>query len=96
MPYELPEWAAARLRGVTVAEVFQVLRARRKWARPSTGSDLRVTLIAGRTDAGRPILVAVHQDAPFHSVIIAAGELTGDNLDAFTRWEAETDEPFEG
>jgi len=96
MPFEIPDWAAARLRDVTVAEVFQVLRARRRWARPSTGNDLTVTLIAGRTDAGRPIMVAVHQDAPFHAIVIAAGPLTGDNLEAYTRWEAETDEPFEG
>ncbi|MFR9753638.1 hypothetical protein ACL02S_21735 [Nocardia sp. 004] len=96
MPYELPEWAASRLRGVTVAEVFQVLEARRRWARPSMGSELHVILIAGRTDAGRPIMVAVHEVAPFHSVIIAAGEMSGGNLDTFTKWEAEADEPYEG
>ncbi|GAB2451627.1 hypothetical protein GCM10027262_76020 [Nocardia tengchongensis] len=96
MPIEIPPWAEARLRGVTVAEVFQVLRARRRWARPSTGHELTVTLIAGRTDSGRPILVAVREVAPFESIVIAAGELIGDSLDEFTRWEAETDEPFAG
>lgn len=70
--------------------------ARRRWARPSTGHELTVTPIARWTDSGRPILVAVREVAPSGSIVIAVGELVGDNLDEFTRWEAETDEPLEG
>ncbi|MFB7837831.1 hypothetical protein ACWIGW_45395 [Nocardia brasiliensis] len=96
MPYELPWWAESKLRGVTREEVDQVLTARRRWPRPSTGGPVRVTLIAGRTLAGRPVVVAVREVAPFQSLIVAAGELSGDDLAAFEQWEASSDEPYQG
>jgi hypothetical protein len=96
MPYELPPWAESKLRGVTREEVDQVLTARRRWPRPSTGGPVRVTLIAGRTATGRPVMVAVREVVPFRSLIVAAGELTGADLAAFEDWEVKTDEPYEG
>ncbi|KZM73314.1 hypothetical protein [Nocardia terpenica] len=96
MGYDLPEWAESKLRGITAAEVFEVLGARRRWARPSLGGPIRVTLVAGRTAAGRPLMVAVREIERFTSLIIAARELTDADLAAFEIWEAETDEPFEG
>ncbi|UGT62153.1 hypothetical protein [Nocardia asteroides] len=96
MPYELPEWAESKLRGVTPDEIDQVLSGRRKWPRPSTGASLRVTLIAGRTEAGRPLFVAVHRVGTFHWLVLGAEELTGAELAAFEDWEERTDEPFTG
>ncbi|MFI7531627.1 hypothetical protein [Nocardia salmonicida] len=96
MPYELPEWAESKLRGVTADEVDQVLTARRRWPRPSTGGPVPVTLIAGRTHAGRALVVAVREVEPFRSLILAAGELTGTDLEVFEKWEVSTNEPNEG
>ncbi|MGW6728746.1 hypothetical protein ACWF9G_22840 [Nocardia sp. NPDC055029] len=96
MPYELPEWAESKLRGVTRDEVKEVLTARRRWPRPSTGGPVPVTLIAGRTRAGKPVKVAVREVEPFRSLIVAAGELTGDDLAEFEKWEVSTDGPYEG
>ncbi|MEU2106413.1 hypothetical protein [Nocardia sp. NPDC019255] len=96
MPYWLPDWAESHLRGVTREEVDQVLTARRRWPRPSTGGPIRVTLIAARTASGRPVVVAVREVAPFESLVVAAGELAGADLAAFEKWEAEADEPYEG
>ncbi|MFE7745119.1 hypothetical protein [Nocardia sp. NPDC057455] len=96
MPYELPPWAESKLRGVTAEEVDQVLTARRRWPRPSTGGPVPVTLIAGRTNTGRPLVVAVREVARFHSVVIAAGELTGEDLTAFEEWEVRSEEPYDG
>ncbi|MGW5569679.1 hypothetical protein ACWEVD_00640 [Nocardia thailandica] len=87
MPYELPEWAEEKLRGVTLEEVSEVLNAPRRWARPSTGGTLQVTLVAGRTEAGRPLRVALHSLERFRTLILAAGELTGDQLAEFEKWE---------
>ncbi|WP_280264672.1 hypothetical protein [Nocardia wallacei] len=96
MPYWLPPWAESHLRGVTPEEVDQVLTARRRWPRPSTGGPVRVTLIAGRTLAGRPVVVAVREVAPFESIVVAAAELAGEDLAAFEEWEVTADEPYEG
>ncbi|WP_331722950.1 hypothetical protein [Nocardia sp. NBC_00511] len=96
MPFELPDWALDALRGVTPEEIFQVLRARRRWARPSTGAPIQVTLIAGRTHSGRPLVVATREIEPFTWMIIAARELTGADLALYEKWEVTTDEPFEG
>jgi hypothetical protein len=52
------------------------------------GGPVRVTLIAGRTGVGRPVVVAVREVEPFRSVIVAAGELTGDDLAACRRMHA--------
>jgi hypothetical protein len=41
-------------------------------------------------------VVAVKEVAPFESLVIAAGELGGEELAAFEEWEAEADEPYEG
>ncbi|MFI7524567.1 hypothetical protein [Nocardia salmonicida] len=96
MPYELPEWAESKLRGVTREEVEEVLSAPHRWARPSTGGTLKATLIAGRTTAGKPVKVAVHALGPFRSLILAAGELTGEDLAEFEKWEVAADEPYQG
>ncbi|MGF0320930.1 hypothetical protein [Nocardia fluminea] len=95
MPYELPEWAESKLRGVTPEEVHEVLTARRRLPRPSTGGEVPVTLIAGRTHAGRPVVVAVREVEPFRSLIITASELTGAMLADFEKWEVSTNGPHE-
>ncbi|WP_157103545.1 hypothetical protein [Nocardia harenae] len=96
MPFQLPEWAESRLRGVTPGEVDEALSARRRLALPSTSEHPQVTLIAARTHSGRPLIVAVHRVGQWQWEIIAAGELTGERLAVFQRWEEGSDEPFEG
>ncbi|MBL1080238.1 hypothetical protein JK358_38170 [Nocardia sp. 2] len=96
MPFELPDWARAALRGVTPEEIEQVLRARRRWARPSTGAPIQVTLIAGRTTSGRPLVIATREISPFTAIVISARELTGADLAVYEEWEEGTDEPFNG
>ncbi|WP_327146793.1 hypothetical protein [Nocardia sp. NBC_01327] len=96
MPFELPVWAIDALRGVTPEEVYQALNAPRRWARPSTGAPIRVTLIAGRTTAGRPLVIACREIEHFTLLIIGARELTGSDLTVFEKWEEHSDEPFQG
>ncbi|QIS23682.1 hypothetical protein [Nocardia terpenica] len=96
MPIELPEWALSHLRGITEAEVRQVLDAKKRRVWPVLGGDPRVRAIIGRTTAGRVLLVGIRELAPFDAIMIGARELTTEELAEYTEWEARADEPYEG
>ncbi len=89
MPYEWEEWGLRSLMGIEPYEVRQVLEGKSRWPRPgadpSTG--LRAVAIWGRTQAGRPLVVAVYHVSGFTWKIISAREMTAGELAEFARWE---------
>ncbi|WP_047891176.1 hypothetical protein [Micromonospora sp. RV43] len=82
----LPE-ALAALLGVEPYEVAQVLAARRRLPLAATSGGVRFIAVMGRTQAGRPLVVAVRKVSEFDQQIIGAREMTPAELKRFEAWE---------
>jgi hypothetical protein len=83
----LPE-ALAALKDVEPYEVAQVLSARRRLPLAAQSAGVPFVAISGRTNAGRPLIVAVRKIGDFDQQIIGAREMTPQELDRFEAWEA--------
>lgn len=82
----LPE-ALAALVGVEPHEAAQVLAARRRLPLAAVSGGVRFIAIMGRTQAGRPLVVAVRKAGEFNQQIIGAREMTPAELKRFEAWE---------
>jgi hypothetical protein len=75
--------------GIERHEVIEVLYADRRWPRrgidPVTG--LSALTIWGRTDSGRPLIVTIRHLDGFDHQIVAAHQMTPDQLNEFSKWE---------
>jgi hypothetical protein len=81
--------ALKSLRGVEPYEVMQALGARRRWPRRAEGPYGHVAMtIWARTDAGRPLIVAVRQLSGWDWQIVGARDLRPDELRGVERWES--------
>jgi hypothetical protein len=88
VPYEWDDWALQALAGIEPYEVLQIISARHRWPRRGATPDgLAALTIWGRTQAGRPLIVAVHHQSGFTWKIIGAREMTTGELAEFLRWE---------
>ena len=91
MPYEWLDIALARLRGIEPYEVMQALNAKRRLPVPGTSGDVPIVAVCARTNAGRPLAVAVRLLGGFKQEIVGARDLTPDELARFEQWEAGQD-----
>lgn len=75
--------------GVERHEVIEVLYADRRWPRravdPVTG--LAALTIWARTDDGRPLIVTLRPRDHFDHQIVAARQMTPEQLEEFVEWE---------
>jgi len=82
----------AGLSGIEPHEVLQALYAKQRWPRPGVSPEgVRVLLILARTNAGRPLVVAVRR-MPGRTLdwwIAGARDMTSTELAAFEEWEAD-------
>ncbi|WP_331758419.1 hypothetical protein OG225_40500 (plasmid) [Nocardia sp. NBC_01377] len=78
-----------RLAGIERHEVVEVLYAEHRWPRrgidPTTG--LSPLTIWGRTEEGRPLIVTLRDLSGFDHQIVAAQDMTADQLQEFNKWE---------
>lgn len=88
MGYEWLSAALAALRDVETWEVTQVLSARARLPRAAESAGVRFLTISGRTESGRPLIVAVRLLGGHQQQIIGAREMTPDELARFEAWEA--------
>jgi hypothetical protein len=86
--YEWLPWALAALTGIEQDEVVQVLAAARRLPSAATSGVVPFVAISGRTDAGRPLIVAVRKIGDFDQQILGVREMTADELATFEKWEA--------
>ncbi|MFF5073075.1 hypothetical protein ACFY2R_18260 [Micromonospora olivasterospora] len=77
----------AALTGVEPYEVAQVLSARRRLPLAATSGGLPFVAVLGRTQAGRPLVVAVRKVGKFDQQIIGAREMNAAELKRFEAWE---------
>jgi hypothetical protein len=92
-PYEWEEWALAGLKDIEPDEVCQVLGSGARWPRPALGTGgTPVLTLWGRTDGGRPLIVAVYHVDGVTWKVIGARDMTGPERAQFARWEATGDE----
>ncbi|WP_189077652.1 hypothetical protein [Mangrovihabitans endophyticus] len=89
MGYEWLAEAVAALRGVEPYEVLQALSAARRMPLVAESAGVRFLTISGRTQAGRPLIVAVRLLGGMDQQIIGAREMTPRELARFEAWEAE-------
>lgn len=61
MGFEWPDWAMAHLIGIETSEVRQILASTRRWPRWAADGSVAVLTLWGRTDAGRPLIVAARR-----------------------------------
>lgn len=88
MGYEWPDWALDGLDGIEPYEVVQVLGARRRWPRPAKSpAGVAVVTVWGRTNAGRPLIVAVRKTDTWTWSILGARDLSSSEATEFARWE---------
>ncbi|GGK76876.1 hypothetical protein GCM10012284_08550 [Mangrovihabitans endophyticus] len=87
--YEWLAEAVAALRGVEPYEVLQALSAARRMPLVAESAGVRFLTISGRTQAGRPLIVAVRLLGGMDQQIIGAREMTPRELARFEAWEAE-------
>jgi hypothetical protein len=82
------------LAGITPAEVSEVLAARRRWPRLATdpGTGITVLTIWGRSQAGRPLIVAVREIGELEWQIVGARPVQLGELPEFEEWEAKSDD----
>jgi hypothetical protein len=74
--------------GIEPYEVRQVLEGSRRWPRPAMHpTGLSILTIWGRTRAGRPLIVAVHQANGFTWRIVGARDMGEGELAELARWE---------
>jgi hypothetical protein len=92
MPYVWLPVALAMLRGIEPYEVMQVLYAKRRLPVPGRSGDVPIIAICGRTNAGRPLAVAVRRTGRLNQEIVGARDLNPDELARFEHWEAEQDD----
>ena len=84
-------WALDALRGIEAHEVVQALSAKRRWPRPAKGpSGVVVLTVWARTNAGRPLIVAVRQSDDWTWSIIGARPMNPAEATEFARWEEES------
>jgi hypothetical protein len=87
------EWLGTALDGLRNLEPHEVLQVldprRRRWPRPAvTSSGVQVLSIWGRTNTGRPLIVAVRHVSGFDQLIVGAREMQAKELTEFEEWEA--------
>ncbi|MEV6303537.1 hypothetical protein AB0M02_29295 [Actinoplanes sp. NPDC051861] len=87
MGYEWLAEALAALRDVETWEVTQVLSAKRRLPLAAESAGVHFLTISGRTDAGRPLVVAVRLLGGYHQQIIGARAMTPEELARFEAWE---------
>jgi hypothetical protein len=94
MGYEWVGVALDALRGIEPFEVTQALGARRRWPRPARDdvTGVSVLTIWGRTDRGRPLLVAVRHVQGLDWQIVGARDLGEAEISELEKWEATDDE----
>jgi hypothetical protein len=80
------------LRGIEPYEVMQVLSAKRRLPVPGTSGNVPIIAICARTNAGRPLVIAVRQIGGFEQQIVGARDLNPDELPQFEQWEAGHDD----
>jgi hypothetical protein len=85
--YEWLREALAALRDVEPYEVMQVLSAKKRMPVAAQSAGVRFLTIAGRTAAGRPLIVAVRLLGGLDQQIIGAREMTPPELARFEAWE---------
>lgn len=74
--------------GIEPHEVRQVLAATHRWPRPGTGpGGLPILSVWARTDAGRPLIVALYRSGGFTWKIVGARDLTDTEKVEFADWE---------
>lgn len=83
----LPESLAALI-DIEPDEVVQVLSAQRRLPLAARSAGVAFIAVCGRTDAGRPLIVAVRRVGDFDQQIIGAREMTDGELERFEAWEA--------
>ncbi|MEV6599424.1 hypothetical protein AB0M36_21585 [Actinoplanes sp. NPDC051346] len=88
MGYEWLSEALAALRNVESTEVLEVLSATRRMPLAAQSAGVRFVAISGRTQAGRPLVVAVRLLDGLDQQIIGAREMTSRELARFEAWEA--------
>jgi hypothetical protein len=90
MGYEWLDQALEKLRGIDPYEVVQVLGSSRRWPRTAMSSTtgIGVLTIWARTEAGRPLMVAVRRTDEWDWQIVGARELRPGELVDFEQWEA--------
>lgn len=88
MGYDWLPQALATLTGIEPYEVVQVLSASRRLPIAATSAGVRFLAISGRTNTGRPLIVAVRKVGDFDQQIIGAREMTPEELARFEEWEA--------
>ncbi|BBH71017.1 hypothetical protein ACTI_77020 [Actinoplanes sp. OR16] len=88
MGYEWLTAALAALRDVETWEVTQVLSAKLRLPMAAESAGVHFLTISGRTESGRPLVVAVRLLGGHQQQIIGAREMTPDELARFEAWEA--------
>ncbi len=88
MGYEWLPWALAALTGIEQDEVMQVLTGARRLPAAATSGGVPFVAISGRTEAGRPLIVAVRRIGDFDQQIIGVREMTPVERATFEKWEA--------
>lgn len=86
--------ALIREAGVETWEVIEVLYSARRWLRPARSDrGLDVLTVWGRTDEGRPVIVALRrvtrEDGTTGWQIVLAAPMGPRQLEEFTAWEAQ-------
>ena len=82
------------LLGIEPYEVLQALGARRRLPVPAISPrGVRVLIIWARTQAGRPLVVALRRDSaePYNWWIVGARGMTAAERAAFEQWEVSHD-----
>ena len=88
MGYEWLAVALGALRGVSPHEVMQALAAPRRMPLAAESAGVRFLTVSARTDAGRPLIVALRLRGDLDQQIIGARDMTPAELARFEAWEA--------
>lgn len=80
------------LRGIEPYEVMQALSAPRRLPVAARSGGMPVLTIWARTNAGRPLIVALRKSGPLDQDIIGAREMTAAELGRFEQWEMTSDD----
>jgi hypothetical protein len=91
--YEWTSWALRALQDIEPHEVSQVLAAERRWPRRAKSPEgLVVLTVWGRTDAGRPLIVAVRRADEWTWQVVGARAMRPDEQRELQSWEGTADE----
>lgn len=80
------------LRGIEPYEVMQALSAPRRLPIAARSGGIPVVTVWARTNAGRPLIVALRKAGRLDQDIIGAREMTAAELARFEQWEETSDE----